>query len=134
MNSQPILNRFTSPSAIAGQPIHSIIIPNGNRQVIIQTDQLTCIEGSGNYAFLYTSDGKRYLVSKTLKSYAAILDQLTFVRVHKSWIINLNYLQDFCEYDRSLILRGGREIAISRRRIREVCGILTPLIKCAKAA
>lgn len=131
MNTQPILTGFHAPSAIAAQPLHSIIIPNGNRQIIIQMDQLMCIEGSGNYAFLYTSDGKRYLVSKTLKNYAAILDRLTFVRVHKSWIINLNYLQGFCEYDRLLKLRGGREIAISRRRIREVCGILTPLVKCA---
>lgn len=131
MNTQPLLNSLHSISSIDTHPLHSIIIPNGNRQVIIPTDQLMCIEGSGNYAFLYTNDGKRYLVSKTLKSYAAILDQLTFVRVHKSWIINLKYLQDFCEYDRSLRLRGGREIAISRRRIREVCGILTPLIKYA---
>lgn len=131
MNTQPLLNSFHSLSSLATQPLHSIIIPNGNRQVIIPTDQLMCIEGSGNYAFLYTSDGKRYLVSKTLKSYAAILDQLTFVRVHKSWIINLKFLQDFCEYDRSLRLRGGREIAISRRRIREVCEILTPLVKYA---
>ncbi len=134
MNTQPLLNSFHSLSSIDTQPLHSIIIPNGNRQVIIPTDQLMCIEGSGNYAFLYTNDGKRYLVSKTLKSYAAILDQLTFVRVHKSWIINLKYLQDFCEYDRSLRLRGGREIAISRRRIREVCGILTPLVKYAQSA
>ncbi|MFN8345439.1 MAG: LytTR family DNA-binding domain-containing protein [Spirosomataceae bacterium] len=129
MNTQPILGSF--PSSVGTQPLHSIIIPVGNRQVIIPTDQLMCIEGSGNYAFLYTGDGKRYLVSKTLKSYAAILDRLTFVRVHKSWIINLKFLQDFCEYDRSLRLRGGREIAISRRRIREVCGILTPLVNCA---
>ncbi|WP_229599392.1 LytR/AlgR family response regulator transcription factor [Runella rosea] len=98
---------------------------------MIQTDQLMCMEGCGNYTFLYTNDGKRYLVSKTLKSYAAILDDQVFLRVHKSWIINLKYLQEFCEYERSLKLRGGREIAISRRRIREVCEVLTPIVKCA---
>jgi two-component system, LytTR family, response regulator len=130
MNTQPLLSSYHSPSALPSPlPLNSIIIPNGNRQVIIQTDQLVCMEGCGNYAFLYTSDGKRHLVSKTLKSYAALLDQLSFVRVHKSWIINLKYLQDFCQYDRSLRLRGGREIAISRRRIREVSNILIPHVK-----
>ncbi len=130
MNTQPLLQSFHSPSALTSPPpLNSIIIPKGNRQVIIQTDQLVCMEGCGNYAFLYTSDGKRHLVSKTLKSYASLLDQLSFVRVHKSWIINLKYLQDFCQYERSLKLQGGREIAISRRRIREVSNILIPLVK-----
>ncbi|AXE18938.1 LytTR family transcriptional regulator [Runella rosea] len=131
MNTQPLFNSYLSTKTVSSSAIHSIIIPNGNHQVVIQTDQLMCMEGCGNYTFLYTNDGKRYLVSKTLKSYAAILDDQVFLRVHKSWIINLKYLQEFCEYERSLKLRGGREIAISRRRIREVCEVLTPIVKCA---
>ncbi|RDB05246.1 LytR/AlgR family response regulator transcription factor [Runella aurantiaca] len=131
MNTQPLFNSYLSTKTVSSPAIHSIIIPNGNHQVVIQTDQLMCMEGCGNYTFLYTNDGKRYLVSKTLKSYAAILDDQVFLRVHKSWIINLKYLQEFCEYERSLKLRGGREIAISRRRIREVCEVLTPIVKCA---
>jgi two-component system LytT family response regulator len=131
MNTQPLLNNLHSASTLTTLPLHSIIIPQGNRQIVVPVDQLMCMEGSGNYAFLYTSDGKRYLVSKTLKSYAAMLDQLSFVRIHKSWIINLKYLQGFCECERSVKLHGGREIGISRRRIREVCDILTSLIKSA---
>ncbi len=127
MNTQPILNSFIPGKPVNADAIHSIIIPNGNHQVVIHTDQLMCLEGCGNYTFLYTNDGRRYLVSKTLKSYAAILDESMFLRVHKSWIINLKYLQEFCEYERSLKLRGGREIAISRRRVREVCDVLAPI-------
>lgn len=130
MNIQPLLNRFHSPSVLAS-PVspNSIIISNGHHQVIIHTDQLVYLEGCGNYAFLYTSDGKRHLVSKTLKSYVPLLDPLSFIRVHRSWIINLSYLQDFCQYDRSLTLQGGREIMISRRRIREVANVLMPRMK-----
>ncbi|MDF7816374.1 LytTR family DNA-binding domain-containing protein [Runella sp. MFBS21] len=131
MNTHPLLSTFSSNNSVETQPLHSIIIPNGNRQVIIPTEQLVCLEGCGNYAYLYTQDGKRYLVSKTLKSYIGILDEQQFVRVHKSWIINLKYLQEFCEDERSLKLKGGREVAISRRRIREVNGILAPLVNCA---
>ena len=129
MNTQPLFNNYHSSTHLATYPLHSLIIPQGTRQIIIPIEQLVCMEGSGNYAFLYTSDGKRYLVSKTLKSYAAILDKLTFVRVHKSWIINLKYLQDFCADERSLTMRGGREIGVSRRKIREVCSILTTLMQ-----
>ncbi|MBB3838640.1 two-component system LytT family response regulator [Runella defluvii] len=122
MNTQPLLTSF--PTSSGTHSNNSIIIPNGTRQIVIPMSQLVCMEGSGNYAYIYTSDGRRYLVSKTLKSYADILDKTVFLRVHKSWIINLAFLQDYCEDDRSLRLQGGREIAISRRRIREVCPVL----------
>jgi len=123
MNTQPVLNNFPNSVGTAANTT-TIVIPNGSRQIVIPISQLVCMEGSGNYAYIYTSDGKRYLVSKTLKSYADILDKAVFVRVHKSWIINLKFLQDYCEDDRSLRLLGGREIAISRRRVREVCPVL----------
>lgn len=122
MNTQPVLNSL--PNSVGTAATTTIVIPNGSRQIVIPISQLVCMEGSGNYAYIYTSDGKRYLVSKTLKSYAEILDKAVFVRVHKSWIINLKFLQDYCEDDRSLRLLGGREIAISRRRVREVCPVL----------
>lgn len=129
MNTQPLLNSFQSPVTFPILSPQSILILNGNRQMMISTDQLVCMEASGNYTFVYTIDGKRYLVSRTLKSYVALLEQFSFVRVHKSWLINTKYLQGFCEYDRSLKMRGGKEIAISRRRFREVKGVLSPFCK-----
>lgn len=122
MNTHPLLTSFPTSSGLHSN--NSIIIPNGTRQIVIPLSQLVCMEGSGNYAYIYTSDGKRYLASKTLKSYADILDKAMFLRVHKSWIINLTFLQAYCEDNRSLRMLGGREIVISRRRVREVCPVL----------
>jgi two-component system LytT family response regulator len=122
MNTHPLLTSFSTSSGLHSN--NSIIIPNGTRQIVIPLSQLVCMEGSGNYAYIYTSDGKRYLASKTLKSYADILDKAMFLRVHKSWIINLAFLQAYCEDNRSLRMLGGREIVISRRRVREVCPVL----------
>ncbi len=122
MNTHPLLTSFPTSSGLHSN--NSIIIPNGTRQIVIPLSQLVCMEGSGNYAYIYTSDGKRYLASKTLKSYTDILDKAMFLRVHKSWIINLAFLQAYCEDNRSLRMLGGREIVISRRRVREVCPVL----------
>ncbi|MEZ4900676.1 MAG: LytTR family DNA-binding domain-containing protein [Spirosomataceae bacterium] len=129
MNTQPLLNPYYSSGALSVIPPQSILIPSGSRYIAIPTDHLMCMEASGNYTFIYTIDGRKYLVSKTLKSYVALLEGLSFVRVHKSWLINPKYLQGFCEYERSLQMKGGKEIAISRRRVREVTELLAPLVK-----
>ncbi|MCU0338724.1 MAG: LytTR family transcriptional regulator [Spirosomaceae bacterium] len=119
MNTQPLL---VSPQL----PIleidlqYCVIITNGNRQIEISFEQLVCLEGCGNYTYLYTCDGKRHLSSKTLKWFANILDKSKFVRIHKSSIINWAYLKDFSDCERAVRLKNGREIAISRRRSREV--------------
>jgi two-component system, LytTR family, response regulator len=120
MNAQALPIHF-SPTI----PRHCIIIPQGNNQLIVPTSELVCLEGDGNYSYLYLSDGSRHLVSKTLKSYAAFLDSRTFVRIHKSSIINMNYLQAvYTDPDRFVQLKGGQTIPVSRRRARVVNDVL----------
>jgi two-component system, LytTR family, response regulator len=125
MAAQQLPNDFQQSTFLTRQftaPVHRLIIPYKGRHVVIQTEDITCLEGEGNYSFLYTKDGKKYLVSKTLKSYALILDASTFIRVHKSSIINVNYLKEISvEPDRYVKLKCGREVSISRRKMHEVC-------------
>jgi len=96
------------------------MITQGNRQVFILIDQLVCLEGYGNYTYLHTNDGQKYLISKTLKSYAGILDAKRFLRVHKSSIVNLDYIKEVSVCDRAILLRNGKEVAIARRRATQV--------------
>ncbi|MFN4145053.1 MAG: LytR/AlgR family response regulator transcription factor [Runella sp.] len=125
MNPQPLLNGYSSSNVNVAPTSHQeILVPQGTRQIVIPVQRLLCMEGCGNYTYLYTTDGKRYLSSKTLKGYAALLNEATFLRVHKSWIINLEHFQGFCECERSVRLAGGIEIAVSRRKLHEVALVL----------
>jgi two-component system, LytTR family, response regulator len=109
-------------------PVHRLIIPYKGRHIVIQIEDITHLEGEGNYSFLYTKDGKKYLTSKTLKSYELIFDANVFLRVHKSSIINVNYLKEICvEPDRYIKLKCGREVSISRRKMHEVCEAISQL-------
>ncbi len=125
MAAQPLLNPFQEFPFRArpfSSPVHRLIVAHNGRNLIIPTNDITFLEGQGNYTYLYTKDGKKYLVAKTLKSYELILDATLFLRVHKSSIINVNYLKEICvEPDRCVKLRCGREVSISRRKLHEVC-------------
>jgi two-component system LytT family response regulator len=65
-------------------------------------------------------------VSKTLKEFEKTLDGSMFLRIHKSYIVNLAYVQrSVFNKDRQVQLADGREVAISRRRMKEISQQLT---------
>lgn len=88
---------------------------------MVSVDDIVCLQGEGNYTFLCTRDRKRYLVSKTLKAFSKSLNETMFVRIHKSSIVNLAYVQyGGLKENRSVRLIDGRDIVVSRRRLREI--------------
>ncbi|TAE41557.1 MAG: LytTR family transcriptional regulator [Runella slithyformis] len=132
MNSQLLANPFAQAPLLAlpSETLHRIVISYGGRQIVIPTDQLTHLEAEGNYTFLCTRDGRRYLMSKTLKSYGAMLDERCFVRVHKSTIVNVNYLTEVgIDPDRFIKLESGKVIAVSRRKVKDLQLVLSPFMR-----
>ena len=100
-----------------------ISVQSMGRTVYLSPDAITYMEGEGNYTFINMNTGKKYLVSKTLKSLAEHLDQ-NFLRVHKSYLVNTDYVVERMEEDRVLRLSCGKEVAVSRRKIKEITGFL----------
>ena len=100
-----------------------ISVQSMGRTIFLTPDVITFLEGEGNYTFIYTNNGKKYLVSKTLKSLAEQLSD-KFLRVHKSYLVNADYVVERLEDDRMLKLSCGKEVVVSRRKIKEVSGML----------
>lgn len=121
---------FSSPQPLAIVPqfptsyqrgTQRIAMPYLNRTIFISVDDILCLQGEGNYTFLHTRDRKRYLVSKTLKEFEKTLDSAMFLRIHKSYIVNLAYVQrSIFNRDRQVRMADGREVAISRRRMKDI--------------
>ena len=83
----------------------------------IALNKLLYIEAAGDYMELFTTE-KKLLVRTTLKSLAeALADETEFVRVHKSYIVNLKQVDVF-HTDHLEI--AGKQIPIARNKKREV--------------
>lgn len=100
-----------------------ISVQSMGRTIYLAPEVITFLKGEGNYTFIYTNSGKKYLVSKTLKSLAEHLDS-KFMRVHKSYLVNSDYVVERLEDDRMLKMSCGKEVMVSRRKIKEVTGLL----------
>ena len=121
-NFSSFTHRNLSSNSINGSAAF-ISVQSMGRTVYLAPEVITFLEGEGNYTFIYTNTGKKYLVSKTLKSLAGQLNQ-NFMRVHKSYLVNSDYVVARLEDDRMLKLSCGKEVVVSRRKIKEVSGML----------
>ncbi len=79
-------------------------------------DIIRC-EAEDNYTHIHLKTGEKITASKTIKSYEELLSGVNFYRVHKSHLINLNYMRKFVKGDGGyLIMDDNKKIEVSRRR------------------
>ena len=88
------------------------------KTLVIEGHDITHLEGEGNYTFVHTQQGKKYLVSKTMKTLQANLSD-GFIRVHKSFAINADHLISWVEPS-YLLLSSGARLPVARRRTRKI--------------
>lgn len=79
-------------------------------------DIIRC-EAEDNYTHIHLSNGDKITASRTIKAYEDMLGSVNFYRVHKSHLINLNYMKKFVKGDGGyLVMDDGKKIEVSRRR------------------
>jgi DNA-binding LytR/AlgR family response regulator len=66
-------------------------IKDKHKLVKLAYSDIICGEACDNYTILYTSDSK-FIVSYSLKSVEAKLPKSEFLRVHRSYVVNLNHI------------------------------------------
>jgi len=100
-----------------GAEIRKISLPNGQGYTLIGLNEIVRIEADSNYSVFHLAGRDKITVSRVLKEYEEILPEDQFVRIHKSSIVNLNYLKEYNSRNGlEVVLKNGEKIAVSRRR------------------
>jgi two-component system LytT family response regulator len=95
-----------------------LCLPVFNGHEYINLEELEYIEASGSYSIIHLTTGKSKTISKNLKYFSEVLDgNPNFVRVHRSFLINLKHMTKFSKNGRGVILMSsGIEIDLARER------------------
>jgi two-component system LytT family response regulator len=102
------------------QTISKIALPtlSGYRFVNIK-DIIRC-EADNNYTSFFLQTTEQFIVTRTLKEYEQLLKNDSFVRVHQSHLVNLNFVTQYIKGDGGIaIMSDGSEVEISRRKKEE---------------
>lgn len=100
-----------------------LIVPDGPRDVLLPVQEIEWIEASDYYSSLHVRQ-RTYLLRESLSDLEQRLDPALFLRVHRSALVNLNFVGEFHREgmrEGTLSLRDGTSIRISktgRRRVR----------------
>lgn len=101
------------------EPEDSIFIMVNNHYQFVKIGSIIKITSAGNYSEIYTSSKLKGLVLKSLKDWEIRLPDNYFVRIHRTAIINLEYVdhvEEWFNYSYKVLLKGVKDpLVISRR-------------------
>ena len=102
----------------AGLPSEmKLCLPTLKGFIIRKLDEIIYCEAERSYTIFHIVGSKPVIVSKPLIEYESLLDDTSFLRIHKSFLVNLHHVK---EYQRGeggvVIMSNDAEIEISRRK------------------
>src|SRR5262245_17571375 len=110
-----------------GQFVERLLVKDGAQVHVIPAEKLDYLEAQDDYVAIH-SGGKTHLKAGTLAEMSAGLDPDRFVRIHRSFVLNverLGRLELYAKDSRMAILADGRELPVSRAgyaRLKELLG------------
>lgn len=91
-----------------------LVLPLLDGFEIIKVKDIVRCKANDNYTEIFLLDGKKFTISKTLKFYEDLLKDLDFVRVHKSHLINIQYVKKYTKGKGGFAtLIDGSEVEVS---------------------
>ncbi len=100
--------------------VASITIPEQFGFRLVNLSELMYLQADNNYTMLYLTGDRIITATKTLGEFEKILESPEFFRIHKSTIINLNFLAGYSSFQGNYAdMRNGTRLDISRRKVPE---------------
>ena len=112
----PEPNEFAGAARGAGQYAERLVVKDGPRVQIIPVAKLDYAEAQDDYVSL-ASQGKKHMKQQTISSLEGCLDPKTFLRIHRSYIVNLERVAKLEPYGKDshvVTLTDGTRLPVSR--------------------
>ena len=96
-----------------------ITVNTDGKLIFLNISDIVFAESDGNYSTFYLSNSKKILLTKKLKEVNQILPDNHFFRIHNSYIVNLDKINEYVKSDGYVVLEGNHKIPISRMKRKE---------------
>jgi two-component system, LytTR family, response regulator len=96
--------------------LYRVVIKKGGRIHVVAIDKIEYLEAQDDYVMIYTKD-ERFLKQQTMKFFERHLDPAMFIRVHRSYIVNIQTIDRIEPYEKTnyiLSLKSGKKVPVSR--------------------
>ena len=85
--------------------------------IVVNVKDIVRIESVRNYSHLHLEDRKKIVVSKSLMQMEGKLEKHHFIRIHKSHLINIDFLEKFVKAEGGyVVMRDQSRLPVSTRK------------------
>lgn len=106
--------------------IEKVALPTFNGFQLEKVNAIMYCEADQNYTKVFTIDGGKLLISKPLNTLENLLPGDIFFRIHKSYLVNLNYIKTYSKTEGfHIILENGTKLDVATRRNEDFVKALT---------
>jgi len=108
-----------------------LVIRSRGRVIIVLVDEIDWVEASANYVRLHLSGKDSHLFRQPISKLVEQLDSSRFVRIHRSYIINVNRIRELqpCNSGEFIVmLRDGKELPCSRSYRHVLRALYSPIL------
>jgi two-component system LytT family response regulator len=97
-------------------PLERVLIRDGAQVHVLPVDGIDYVEAQDDYVS-FKCEGRQYLKDQTMASIEAAMDGARFVRIHRSYLLNIERIarvELYAKDSRVAILRDGTRLPVSR--------------------
>jgi two-component system LytT family response regulator len=97
-------------------PAERVLIRDGPQVHVLPVEKIDYVEAQDDYV-CFKADGRQYLKDQTMGALEATLDPARFVRIHRSYLLNIERIarvELYAKDSRVAILRDGTRLPVSR--------------------
>lgn len=103
-------------------PVNRIVVKQSGKIIILPLKDIRYLEAMDDYVAVHTT-GHRYLKQKPMKFFEKTLNPKQFVRVHRSYLVNIECITTIEPYGKEtwkLVLNDGEHVSVSRTGMKKL--------------
>ena len=104
-------NRTLLERAVQPGPTDSIFVKKGTEYIKLPLSEVVYLEASGSYSTIITEGDQSYTVSNNLAHFQRQVNQPAFMKVHRSYVVNLEKVTGF---DHHQVRLGKHSVPVSQ--------------------
>jgi two-component system, LytTR family, response regulator len=113
---EPDIPALVAQTQSRTSPVERVLIRDGSQVHVLPVEKIDYVEAQDDYV-CFKTDGKQYLKDQTMGALEATLDPQRFVRIHRSYLLNIERIarvELYAKDSRVAILRDGTRLPVSR--------------------
>jgi len=116
----PQIGAFVENISNLNKQLSNIVLPTLDGFLVVKISEIIRCEADKNYTLFTLDNHEKILVSKTLKEFEELLNEMDFIRVHQSHLINASHVQRYIKGSGGYVKMSDDSIIEVSRRKKEI--------------